>query len=72
MGKMVETAVPSEWHGTPPSSYSPPPVLGQHSAEVLKGLGYGDTEIARLMAEGVTAAHAPSARQSEESDNEPD
>jgi crotonobetainyl-CoA:carnitine CoA-transferase CaiB-like acyl-CoA transferase len=55
VGKMVETAVPSEWHGTPPSSYSPPPVLGQHSVEVLKGLGYADTDIARLVADGVTA-----------------
>lgn len=35
-------------------SRTPAPWLGQHSAEVLKGLGYGDREIASLFADGVT------------------
>jgi len=35
-------------------SRTPAPWLGQHSAEVLKGLGYGDSEIASLFADGVT------------------
>ncbi len=59
IGKMVETAVPSEWHGTPPTQYRPPPVLGQHSAEVLKELGYSDADVARLMAAGVTGSRMP-------------
>lgn len=35
-------------------SRTPAPWLGQHSAEVLKGLGYGDGEIASLFTDGVT------------------
>ena len=34
-------------------SHTPAPWLGQHTAEVLKGLGYGDGEVASLFAEGV-------------------
>ena len=34
-------------------SRAPAPWLGQHSAEVLKGLGYGEGQIASLFAEGV-------------------
>jgi len=34
-------------------SRTPAPWLGQHSAEVLKGLGYGDGQIASLFADGV-------------------
>src|SRR5262249_20768701 len=33
----------------------PPPVLGQHSAEILRGAGYRDTEIADLRRRGVVA-----------------
>jgi len=32
----------------------PAPWLGQHSAEVIKGLGYTDAQIASLFAGGVT------------------
>lgn len=33
----------------------PPPNLGQHTAEILDGLGYGATDIERLRGEGVIA-----------------
>ncbi len=36
-----------------------PPALGQHSEEILRGLGYADSEIARLRDEGVIKAATP-------------
>jgi len=36
-------------------SILPPPNLGQHTAEILGGIGYGATDIERLRAEGVIA-----------------
>ncbi len=55
VGTIRETAVPSEWHGTPPSNYRLPPTLGQHSAEVLAEAGYSAQEIETMVREGVTA-----------------
>ncbi len=55
IGKMRETAVPSEWHGTPPTGYRLPPRLGEHSAEVLAEAGYSAEEIEALAKAGVTA-----------------
>ena len=40
--------------GTRPSVATPPPALGQHSADILAGLGYAEAEIAAMRAEGVT------------------
>ena len=54
VGTVRETAVPSEWFGTPPQDYRPPPTLGQHSAEVLAEAGYTPEEIDRLVRSGAT------------------
>ncbi|HMK69275.1 MAG TPA: hypothetical protein VK433_12060 [Stellaceae bacterium] len=36
-----------------PAEYRPTPALGQHTDEVLKGLGYGASDIAGLRERGV-------------------
>ncbi len=38
---------------TPSRIAAPPPTAGQHGEEVLRGVGYGDDDIARLRAAGV-------------------
>ena len=40
---------------------SPPPRLGEHSADVLRECGYGDDEIAQLVAEGIVRSVESSA-----------
>lgn len=55
VGRIRETRVPSEWHGTPPSGYRLPPVLGEHSREVLREAGYSDTEIDEMIRLGSTS-----------------
>ena len=54
LGTLRETAVPSEWHGTPPSNYQAPPLLGQHSIEILSEAGLSEEEIELLLSAGIT------------------
>jgi crotonobetainyl-CoA:carnitine CoA-transferase CaiB-like acyl-CoA transferase len=55
LGTLVETAVPSEWHGTPPTAYRLPPMPGEHSGEVLAEAGYAPLEIEALFEAGASA-----------------
>ncbi len=53
-GKVPLIASPMKFSGTPLEFRNPPPVLGQHTDEVLRSvLRYDDAGIARLRAEGV-------------------
>jgi crotonobetainyl-CoA:carnitine CoA-transferase CaiB-like acyl-CoA transferase len=53
MGKMKLVGNAVSMSRTPPSIDRPPPVLGEHTEEILKSLGYDDTAISSLRAEGV-------------------
>jgi crotonobetainyl-CoA:carnitine CoA-transferase CaiB-like acyl-CoA transferase len=53
-GKVSLVASPMKFSGTPLEFKSPPPVLGQHTDEVLRGLlRMDDDAIARLRADGI-------------------
>jgi formyl-CoA transferase len=53
-GKVPLIASPMKFSGTPLEPKTPPPTLGQHTDEVLRGLlGFDDAEIARLRANGI-------------------
>jgi len=53
IGRMKGLGNPVKSSGELARSRAPAPWLGQHSAEVLKGLGYTDAQIAALFADGV-------------------
>jgi len=53
-GKVPLIASPMRFSGTPLEHKAPPPTLGQHTDEVLRGLlGMEDAAIAKLRADGV-------------------
>lgn len=54
VGKIREMAVPSEWHGTPASNYRAPPLLGEQSAEILREVGYSESQIDQMLQDGIT------------------
>jgi crotonobetainyl-CoA:carnitine CoA-transferase CaiB-like acyl-CoA transferase len=54
LGDMPYVRNPIHFSGTPIQAGLPPPMLGEHSAAVLKAeLGLDEAEIARLQAEGI-------------------
>jgi crotonobetainyl-CoA:carnitine CoA-transferase CaiB-like acyl-CoA transferase len=52
-GKMPLVASPMRFSGTPIEHKIAPPTLGQHTEEVLRALGKGDADIAKLRADGI-------------------
>jgi crotonobetainyl-CoA:carnitine CoA-transferase CaiB-like acyl-CoA transferase len=51
-GTVRNTAVPSEWSGTPPGPATPAPRAGEHSRSVLREAGFDDARIDALLASG--------------------
>ncbi len=54
-GTVRYTGVANRWNGEKLPIRRHAPQVGEHSAEVLREAGYSDAEIARMVAEGVTA-----------------
>jgi crotonobetainyl-CoA:carnitine CoA-transferase CaiB-like acyl-CoA transferase len=53
-GSLRAMRTPTNWSESQPGTPRPAPRLGEHSAEVLKEIGYSDAEIALLVQKGVT------------------
>jgi crotonobetainyl-CoA:carnitine CoA-transferase CaiB-like acyl-CoA transferase len=52
-GTYEAVGIPVKLRGSPGSIRQPPPLLGEHCAAILAGLGYGDGEIAALLADKI-------------------
>ena len=64
VGRIRETAVPSEWSGTVPLNRHPAAALGEHTVDVLREAGLGEQRIHQLSGRqrGIPAAgRAPAA-----------
>lgn len=53
VGRLRQTGIPYRFSESPGALRLPPPLLGQHTDEVLLGLGYAAGEIGKLRQEGV-------------------
>ena len=56
-GSMRYVRYPGHLSETPAGLYRHPPRLGEHSAEVLREVGYSDEEIERMLGNGVIGAY---------------
>ncbi len=63
LGKVEVTGVPIRFYGTPASVRKHPPLLGEHTRELLQEVGYSEQEIEQLIGKGLAADHAEIERQ---------
>nr|WP_257215277.1 CoA transferase [Pollutimonas harenae] len=56
-GRMRRVGVPSSWSDSQPAPGRPAPAPGQHTAEVLREVGYSDEQIDHLRAQGIISEH---------------
>jgi crotonobetainyl-CoA:carnitine CoA-transferase CaiB-like acyl-CoA transferase len=61
LGPLRGVALPIQFDAQPRTVLSPPPLLGQHTAEVLRDLGYSPEEIGELREAGAVAGADASA-----------
>ncbi|HWQ36385.1 MAG TPA: CoA transferase [Blastocatellia bacterium] len=62
IGPLRLTGVPVGFEKTPGRIQRPAPLLGEHSAEILRELGYDEARIAALQEGGIVAAYAAEPR----------
>lgn len=58
-GAVRSIGVPTRWSKSAPQVARQAPLLGEHSAEILREAGYDEARIADLMARGVTRSSTP-------------
>ena len=63
LGALSVTGVPIRFYGTPCDVRKHPPLLGEHTRELLIEAGYSEAEINEMIAKGIAADNAEIERQ---------